>query len=325
LTVPTPPRVPGFVPEPSPETAPVQRYRIGMYGGGIEEIDRYQLRERIRRGEVSAATEIAPAGSDEWRRVSAYPELTRYLELAATQPKVSDAPVTSRTVPAETVASRIVPALLYPIAGGEILVIVGLAILQSLPGISLLVIPVTTVYVLAIIRASSEGKTKMPAWVETDDIPAMFTIWIRTVIVTAISLWPMLVWYGVWYFRAARGPHAQARLVAGLVVTGLISLLYYPACLAMIAVWDSVWASLNPALIVRTIRAMGADYGVAVAAWAAATGLALLVSKPLDALVGWLPIVGQVPGRMLWIWAQFYGAHLLGWAVYRHSVELGWN
>jgi uncharacterized membrane protein len=295
-----------------------------MYGGGIEEVDRYQLRERIRRGEVSASTEIAPVGTDGWKQVALYPELARYLELAAASP-ASNAPVVARTVPAETVASRIVPALRYPISGGEILVVVGLAILQSLPGVSLIVIPVTTIYMLAIIRASSEGKTKMPAFVETDDLPAMFEVWIRTVVVTVISLWPMLVWFGIWFMTDRTSPHAQAHLIMGLVVTGLISLIYYPACLAMIAVWDSVGAALNPALVARTIRAMGSDYGVAVAAWVVATGLALLVAKPLNALVGWLPFVGQVPGRMLRIWALFYGSHLLGWAIYRHSVELGWN
>lgn len=291
-----------------------------MYGGGIDEVDRYQLRERIRRGEVTASTEIAPIGTEDWKRVASYPELARYLELAASLP--SGAPVIARAVPAESVAARIVPALRYPISGGEILVVVGLAILQSLPGISLIVIPVTTVYMLAIIRASSEGKTKMPAFVETDDIPAMFSVWIRTVVVTAISLWPMLAWFAVWYFTTDRTrPQAQALLIAGLIVSGLISLVYYPACLAMIAVWDSVVAALNPVLVARTIRTMGSDYGVAVVAWAVAACLAMLVARPL----GFVPIIGGIAGRALWIWAQFFGSHLLGWAVHRHSVELGWN
>jgi hypothetical protein len=292
-----------------------------MYGGGIEEVDRYQLRERIRRGEVTASTEIAPIGTENWKQVVSYPELARYLELAAASPG-SNAPVVARPVPAESVASRIVPALRYPVSGGEILVVVGLAILQSLPGISLIVIPVTTVYMLAIIRASSNGKTKMPAFVETDDIPEMFAVWVRTVLVTVISLWPMLVWFAIWYFTINRtSPHAQGYLIVGLITSGLISLIYYPACLAMIAVWDSVGAALNPALVAKTIRTMGSDYGVAVAAWAVATGLALLVARPL----GLLPIVGAISGRALWIWAQFFGSHLLGWAIYRHSVELGWD
>ena len=299
----------------------MQRYRVAMYGGGIEEVDRYQLRERIRRGEVGASTEIAPVGTEDWKQVATYPELAQYVELAAASPG-SNAPVVARTVPAESVASRIVPALRYPISGGEILVVVSLAVLQSLPGISLIVIPVTTIYMLAIIRASSEGKTKMPAFVETDDIPAMFTVWVRTVAVTVISLWPMLVWFAIWYFTTDRtGPQAQAHLIVGLIISGLISAVYYPACLAMIAVRDSVGAALNPALVARTIRSMGRDYGVAVVAWAVATGLALLVAKPL----GFIPIVGEISGRAFWIWAQFFGSHLLGWAIYLHSVELGWN
>jgi hypothetical protein len=66
---------------------------------------------------------------------------------------------------------------------------------------------------------------------------------------------------------------------------------------------------------------MGSDYATAVLGWAVATGLTLLVAEPL----GLLPFVGGVLGRALWIWAQFFGAHLLGWAIYRHSVELAWN
>ncbi len=297
-----------------------------MYRGGIEEIDRYELRERIRRGEANAGTEIAPSGSDEWKRISAYPELSRYLELALTSPKIPTAPVTSRTVPAESVGSRVAPALLYPIAGGEVLVLIGIAVLQSLPGISLLVIPVTTVYMLAIIRASAGGKTKMPAFVETDDIPGMFSVWIRVVIVTAISLWPMLLWTGIWYFKVDRNaPEAHTHLIAGLIATGILSIVYYPACLAMVAVWDSVGSALNPALIIRTIRTMGADYGVAILAWVLATGVAVLGAELLNTLLGSIPFVGGIPGRMLWIWAQFFGSHLLGWAIYRHSVELGWE
>lgn len=38
----------------------VERYRIAMFGGGIEEIDRYELRDRIRRHEVTAFTEVGP-------------------------------------------------------------------------------------------------------------------------------------------------------------------------------------------------------------------------------------------------------------------------
>ncbi|HEX7251374.1 MAG TPA: hypothetical protein VF376_00740 [Thermoanaerobaculia bacterium] len=227
----------------------------------------------------------------------------------------------ARTAPAETVASRIAPALLYPISGGEILVVISLAVMQSLPGISLIVIPVATVYMLAIIRASAEGKSKMPAFVETDDVPTMFVVWIRTIVVTVISLWPMLLWFAIWYFTDRTGPDSQPHLIAGLIVSGLISLVYYPACLAMIAVWDSTGAALNPILVARTIRTMGSDYGVAVLAWAVATAVAVIAAR----LLGSLPFVGQVVGRAIGIWAQFFGSHLLGWAVYRHSVELGWN
>ena len=321
-----PPPGPG-APASSPSRAvPLQRYRIAIYGGGVEEIDRYELRERIRRREAHAETEVALAGTDEWKRISTYPELARYLELVLTSSNVPSGPQISRTVPVESVASRILPALLYPIAGGEVVVLIGIAIFQSLPGVSLLMIPVTTVYMLAIIRSSADGKTKMPAWVETDDIPGMFSAWIRAVIVTSIALWPMLLWVGIWYFATDRnGPDAQSHLVAGLVVAGILSIAYYPACLAMVAVWDSVSSALNPGFIIRTINTMRVDYGVAVLSWVIATAVAVIAAGLLNALLGPIPFVGRVPGRMLWIWAQFFGSHLLGWAIYRHAVELGWD
>jgi hypothetical protein len=311
----------------APKGAPLERYRIAMYGGGIEEIDRDELRERIRRREVTDATEVARAGTDEWRKVSYYPELKGYLNLAATAPAQPAAVRASRAAPAESVRDRVLPALSYPIAGGEILAVIGIAILQSIIGVSLLVIPVVTVYMLAIIRASAEGKTKMPAWIETDDIPAMFSIWLRTIMVTAISLWPMILWYGVWYFTAADRASSQAtsRLVAGLIVTGLVSLTYFPACFATIAVWDSVASSLNPAFVFRTIRTLGSDYVIAVVVWVLASVAAVAVGRVSSTLLGSIPFVGDLPRKMLWIWSQFYGSHLLGWAVHRHSTELGWD
>jgi hypothetical protein len=303
----------------------LERYRFAMFGGGIEEFDRYQVRDFIRKGEVTATTETALAGTDDWRKVAPYPELRPYLEMAATAPAQTGPVRASRSVPAETVAARLVPALLYPVAGGEVLVLLGIAICQSIMGVAVLMIPVTTVYMLAIIRATANGKTKMPAWVETDDIPAMFLIWLRTILVSLIALWPVLLWFGIWYFTADRtDPVAVERLIPGLIVAGLLSLIYYPACLATIAVWDSVAASLNPAFIFRVIRTMGSDYVVAIVAWVCATVIASLLGNLLSPLLTRVPF-GSVPLRMLSIWAQFYGAHLLGWAVHGHSVELGWD
>lgn len=230
-------------------------------------------------------------------------------------------------VPAESVSARVFSALLYPVAGAEALVLIALAVMQSFPKLSRLAIPVMFVYVLAIIRASTEGKRKMPAWVGTDSLRAVFLVWLRAILVSAIALWPMFVWILYWDLTKSDDPAAAAdrRLIAGLIVTGALSLIYYPACLVMLALRGSVGAALNPVLIFRTILAMGKDYMAALLAWILATGLALIVARPLGRLFSGIPVFDDLPRHGLWIWAQFYGAHLLGWAAHRHAVELGWN
>jgi hypothetical protein len=307
-------------------TKPVERYRVAMYGGGIEEIDRLEARDRIRRREILATTELAHAGTDDWKRALQYPELSRYLALAAEQvsPQRQAAP---KDGPVEAMTERIVRGLLYPIQGLEFVTLLGIAVLSALPGISLIMIPVATVYIIAIVKSSANGKTKMPAWVETDDIPAMFVLWLRTCLVSLIALWPIVLWGTYWYFTTPEPFTAPGmeRLLPGGIVAGLVSLVYYPACLATIAVWDSVSASLNPAFVARVIRIIGRDYFIAIGTAVAAIAIALLTGRAVDSVFGGVPLLGSVLRRLPVLWAEFYAAHLLGYAVFRHATALGWE
>lgn len=230
-------------------------------------------------------------------------------------------------VAVESVSARVFPALVYPVAGAEALVLVSLAVMQSVPKLSRLATPIMFVYMLAIIQASMEGKRKMPAWVAVGSIREVSLVWLRAILVGVISVWPMLSWILLWQLTKP-GTEAAAddrRLIAGLIVTGALSLIYYPACLAMLAMRGSVSAALNPVLVFRTILSMGKDYVVAILAWAFAIALSMVIARPWGRMFSWIPLFGELSRHALWVWAQFYGSHLLGWAAHRHAVALGWN
>jgi hypothetical protein len=61
-------------------------YQVVSPHGAVDTVDRAALRDRIRRGEVTASTLIAPAGIEEWKPAADYPELQHYFELAAASP-----------------------------------------------------------------------------------------------------------------------------------------------------------------------------------------------------------------------------------------------
>lgn len=60
-----------------------------MYGGGIEELDRFAVRDGIRSGEIEAHTELAIKGTEEWKAAVEFPELARYFSLISVRPAIS--------------------------------------------------------------------------------------------------------------------------------------------------------------------------------------------------------------------------------------------
>src|SRR5258708_1571203 len=117
-------------------TPPPQRYRIAVYGGGIEELDRFAVRDRIRTGEIAELTELALVPTDDWRAAADYPELIRYFNIAPatfrTQPGFAAAAPKLRR-PMETMGQRILHGLPYPGAGGQAVLLPTLAILSVRP------------------------------------------------------------------------------------------------------------------------------------------------------------------------------------------------
>lgn len=63
----------------SPEP-PAVRYRVF---GRDREFDRNEIRDLIRQGEITSLTDIAVSGDDRWRAAGFYPELQKWLAIAA--------------------------------------------------------------------------------------------------------------------------------------------------------------------------------------------------------------------------------------------------
>jgi hypothetical protein len=116
-----------------------------------------------------------------------------------------------------------------------------------------------------------------------------------------------------------------ATAVVGVIAGLAFAILYYPACLATIAVWDNVVSALNPVYVARVIRTIGIDYFLVIGVWFVATVITTLLTFPAFSPLAAIPIVGGVVSSALSLWVLFYASHLLGYAVYRHSPELGWE
>ncbi len=296
-------------------------YKLPQYGGGIEELDRFGLRDRIRSGDVKRATEIALKGTEDWRAAESFPELARYFDLVALHPVATPGPMVAPSKPRDVrpMGERVVQGLAYPLIGGEVFMLIGLALLALFIG--RLASMAAAVIMVGIVRSSADGKLKLPL-IDTSQLGVLAWTSLRVTFISLISLAPvigagvLIVWGLI--NKAITMPIA----VAGFAVALAISALYYPACLATVAVWDNVLASLNPVYVVRVIRIIGADYFIVVGMWFVATFATTFLQLPY---IAYIPIVGPLFRYALSYWALFYASHLLGYAVYRHASELGWE
>jgi hypothetical protein len=303
-----------------------QRYKYVSYGGGVEELDRFGVRDRIRVGDIGPESELAVVGTDDWRTAVSYPELARYFELAATQPRTMPG-VPVKVAPPRAVqpmGQRVLHGLLYPLAGGEVLLLVGLSVLAVLPLIGFFAKLAATLIMVEIVRTSADGRTKMPL-VDTSGAWELLRTYLRVLFVTLVSLLPVYFFGGTAFAAALLGKMSMAPALVIVALTLAAGALYYPACLATVAVWDSILDSLNPVYVFRVIKRVGADYFIVVGMWFVATGATMLMSSPFLNPLAAVPIVGGLLASFLSFWALFYASHLLGYAVYRHSAELGWE
>jgi hypothetical protein len=217
---------------------------------------------------------------------------------------------------------RIAHGILYPVAGGEAVVLIILAVLNMLPVIRLIATLASTVVMVDIVRTSAEGRTKMPL-VDTSQGWQLIRTYFRVLFVTIVSLLPAYLFGGYALIGVLTRTISVGPALFGLAIALAVAALYYPACLATVAVWDNILASLNPVYVARVIRIIGPDYFIVVGMWFLATAASLAVS--VFSPFGSIPIVGAIVRGAISYWVLFYVSHLLGYAVYRHSAELGWE
>lgn len=303
---------------PAPE-----RYRFVPYGGGVEELDRFAVRDRIRTGDILPQNELAPLGTDDWKPASSYPELLRYFDLAATRSAPAVIPQKARDV--LPMSRRVADGILYPLLGGQIVTVALLAVVSALPVVSILSSLATIGIMLEVIRKSADGVLKMPAVVDTSNIPHMLWLNARVLFVTVVALSPLIA-----FFPFAIVMIATGRMTAPVGMLGAVALLgfaaiYYPACLATIAVWNDALSALNPVYVFAVIRKTGRDYFIVVGIWFAATVVATIARMPVISPLAKIPFAGAMFGSFLSLWVLFYASHLLGYAIYRHAPALGWE
>lgn len=289
-------------------------YRIA--GEGTEVVSRLEIRDRIRDGLLTPETEIAEGESDDYRVASSYPELARYFSLvgraagAASGPQPAAGWVHADRPAAPPEANRLVAGLAYPFSGTAWILIVGAALLQPLPLGALVASIFTSVYTLAIIRASSEGRVVAPSLAEMG-APAEFIVrLLKVIVVTLVSAWPIFV---------AIPLVMILRSSVVILAAAIVMILYYPAAIATLAKWDSIKFAVTPSQIFRFIGILSPGYFGALAAYAVCLGIAGFLGTMVLAKLG---SAALVISSLVFTWSTFYFFHLVGWGMHRHADEL---
>lgn len=253
-------------------------------------------------------------GTDLWKPASQYAVLNRYFSLVKPTATPGAAAGPALRGPVASMASRIGAGLAYPFSSLTSLALLAAMFLAGIvPLLRFFTGIVAGIYSLAIIRTSSEGQTTAPSLGAVGGIGGWVMSFIRLVAVSIISAWAILV---VMILEFTGMLRSNWFLLAAVVVT----LFYYPASIATIAVWKRISIALSASQIVQFIGILGGDYYAVVFIWIASAvafvGLELLASFGLPRMaVAVLHSVGT-------LFLLLYSAHLLGWAVHRHRDEL---
>ena len=291
------------------------RYKVAGEAQAL--FSRGDLRNRIREGTIQSETEIAPEGTDDYRPARAFPELQRYFSLVSSQAVAASS---SSLVPAQhsappaSVASRLIPGALYPFTGFGAAFVIVLAMFELLPLFSIISAFAIPVFSVVIIRVSSEGGTRMPPLAAFGGFAGIVMTALKALAIAILTAWPVIL--------AIIATLISPRGAMGFIMMAIVAmLLYYPACLAILAKFNTIRPALSVTQVWNFITTLGSDYAVALCAGFAVVGVAVILGmaaafaglpERLQVLVVMIPIV----------WGTFYIAHLIGWAMYNRRAQL---
>ncbi len=297
--------------DPSSSGAAARPEKMYVVAGEVrQEFGLLALRDRIRSGALNRDDQVAVAGTELWKPAWQYPPLERYFSLTEAAAAKN---MPASAVPAGPMGPRIIRGLVYPFT--NVVAIAFIAITGLMAPMVLVAAALSFVsmaYALAIIRRSAEGEMRAPDIAAIGGAGEWIISLLRVILITIVSGWPVIAFVVLFLL----GFRSMALAPIALIVM----LLYYPACLASIAMWKSVSMALNPGKIFAFISALGFDYFVAVAvallAMAGIAGMTFVARSVIPPLV-----LSAINGAAS-VWAVFYASHLLGWALYRHRDEL---
>lgn len=290
-----------------------ERYQIA--GEGKELFTRTDLRNRIRSGDLLMSTEIAIEGTDDYRAAAEFPELARYFSLVASAPAVaSGSTLVSPTAEAPTgsLVARLVPALAYPITGAGAIIIVVLAFLEAVPFGSVITALVTPLLLVAIVRVSAEGSTRMPAAAAFGGAGSIVSDMLKAFVLSLLAAWPIIL--------AILLIFVMPRAAFSLMIAAFVAMvLYYPACIAILAKYGTIRPALSVSQIWGFITTLEGDYVLALAYYIPFFGLAVALGIAGSGLPsGAQEFLIAVPI----VWGAFSVFHLIGWSMHRHRGAL---
>lgn len=311
---------------------------------GVSSLDRFAVRDRIRRREVGPETKVARAGSEVWVPASEISELKRYFDLLElTEPRGARGPTSVRGPARATFAGRILPSLRYPFTGAGPVVLPVLAVLMTgLAG--LVMVPLSGMYrrgaiyllaavlcglvvstLLQVVRHTARGEMEFPT-IEVEDWSEMPALFLRTTGLAILAAWPVLLaWAGyVWVgYPSSLDNLSLKTTFPGVLLSLLFVHVYHPVCVAVVAVWENYHEPLNPFFVARTARILGGDYVRFTLVAMVGTGLVIAASGPLGRLSS--PALRGFLLSALGLWLAVSVAHLLGFMVHEHEEALGWE
>jgi hypothetical protein len=200
-----------------------------------------------------------------------------------------------------------------------------------LMGAAAMVLLLLVTFDMLVVRATTDGKMKMPDWPDFSDWGEImgkgikgFAIWL------AVHL-PILL-FNFWLFgqtlglAMSTGPKGLLGLGA-LFILGNLALLvaafvFYPMCFALVANFQSVRLALNPSAVLGSIKRILPEYLVFLALY---FGLILAAKATHFTFFLILPFGAGIFGALIHAYSRLTSMHLLGRVIYQTEYKIGWD